>query len=532
MNASVERTVSAADPAAPSQTLGQRIVLHAVYAVPFLWLIGHLFPPVNHDAAAVLDFSRRWLMGEKLYVDLIDINTPLTFVHYAVPVAMSWLTGLTTPTTLVLWFAIVIAGSAWLCQRLIAQLVPAERALTRSFLIALILFGFVVQPSDEFGQREHLMVLLAMPYVLAAAARAKGIDVGTRPLMLYAALAVAGFAMKPHFAAIPALVEGYLLVVRGLRPSLRDPTPWIVAAGFGLHALFIVFATPDYLRTVVPLAMEYYIDLGTGGVLSVALSRMTSANIVALAVLAAPAFLFDRTRIAPAVLMFAIGGLISNIAQEKGWPYHALPAAVATLVLAGLMIGEALDRLMPRAAQAAHGAREALVVVMMGLCLYVFALDDDPFRKQITYAGSPVAHLAKVVKKHAKGGRVLVLSPGIYPHYPMVNYARATMAMPFMTMWLLQGIYLECDGTEQRYHDPEDMDQAEQFAFNTVARNLANLKPGVVIEDVDPGIAWCPDSGAFSYLDYFLRNPVFAEEWQNYYLVESYERYRVYARLH
>lgn len=529
MNASVERSLPAAGP--PAQALSQRIVLHAVYVLPFVWLIGHLFPPVNHDAAAVLDFSRRWLMGEKLYVDLIDINTPLTFIHYAIPVALSWVTGFTTPTTLVIWFALAIATSARLCQRLIAILVPADKPLTRAFLIAMILFGFAVLPSDEFGQREHLMAILSMPYVLAAAARANGIELGRGRLALYAALAVAGFAMKPHFAAIPLLVEGYLLVVRGLRLSLRDPSPWIVAAGFGLHAAFIVLVTPAYLNFVVPLAMEYYLDLGTGGVLSVAMSRMTSANIIALAALAAPAFLFDRTRVAPLVLMFALGGVISNVAQEKGWPYHALPAAIATLVLAGLMIGESLDRLMPRAAQAAQGAREALVLVTMGLCLYFFALYEDPFRKQINYAESPVAHLVKVVKKHAKHDRVLVLSPGIYPHYPMVNYARATMAMPFMTMWLLQGIYIECDGTEQRYHDPEDMDQAEQFAFNSVARNLANLKPGVVIEDIDPGIAWCADSGPFSYLDYFLRNPVFAEEWQNYYLVESYDRYRVYARL-
>ena len=76
------------------------------------------------------------------------------------------------------------------------------------------------------------------------------------------------------------------------------------------------------------------------------------------------------------------------------------------------------------------------------------------------------------------------------------------------------------------------MPPAEQFIFNTVPRNLAALRPGVVVVDVDPGIPYCDDSGAFSYLDYFLRNPVFAEEWKNYYLVESYQRYRIYARTH
>ena len=213
MDASAERTVPTGSLAEPG-LVGARLLHAAVYAVPFLWLIGHLFPPINHDAAAVLDFSRRWLQGETLYADLIDINTPLTFLHYCVPVLLSDLTGLATPTTLVLWFAIVMAGSGLLCHRIIAHVVPAEFEISRTLLLAFILFGFSIVPGDEFGQREHLMVMLAMPYVLAAAARARGIAMERRLHVLCAALAVAGFAMKPHFAAMPALIELYVLHAR------------------------------------------------------------------------------------------------------------------------------------------------------------------------------------------------------------------------------------------------------------------------------------------------------------------------------
>ena len=40
-----------------------------LFALPVLWLAGYFFPPINHDVAAILDISARWLAGEKLYVD-------------------------------------------------------------------------------------------------------------------------------------------------------------------------------------------------------------------------------------------------------------------------------------------------------------------------------------------------------------------------------------------------------------------------------------------------------------------------------
>lgn len=39
-----------------------------------------LLPPFNQDVAAVLDFSLCWLDGERLHVDITDVNPPLIFI--------------------------------------------------------------------------------------------------------------------------------------------------------------------------------------------------------------------------------------------------------------------------------------------------------------------------------------------------------------------------------------------------------------------------------------------------------------------
>ena len=85
----------------------ERLLLVPLFALPVLWLVGYFFPPLNHDVAVLLDVSGRWVAGEKLYVDVIDENLPLTFILHAIPV----LTAKLLPGTVPFWFtAWVVAG--------------------------------------------------------------------------------------------------------------------------------------------------------------------------------------------------------------------------------------------------------------------------------------------------------------------------------------------------------------------------------------------------------------------------------------
>ena len=63
---------------------------------------------------------------------------------------------------------------------------------------------------------------------------------------------------------------------------------------------------------------------------------------------------------------------------------------------------------------------------------------------QITWHRSDAYALSRILWDVAPGARVLVLSPGIAPIYPALNYARARMTLRAMSVWLLEGAYLEC----------------------------------------------------------------------------------------
>ena len=108
-----------------------------------------------------------------------------------------------------------------------------EGAIERHFLYvapALVLVG----GGYDFGQREHLMVLGALPYLFLAARRVQGVQEPYRYIV--AILAAVAFAIKPYFLFIPALVELYLLFTLRWRLYMRDPVPWAMAAVWVIYS--------------------------------------------------------------------------------------------------------------------------------------------------------------------------------------------------------------------------------------------------------------------------------------------------------
>jgi hypothetical protein len=89
----------------------------AAYIPMLLVLPIALAPPLNHDVAAVLEFSQRWITGEGLYSHLIDVNPPLIFVLNLLPAALAALAGADAIVLLQLCILCFAAFVWWLMGR-------------------------------------------------------------------------------------------------------------------------------------------------------------------------------------------------------------------------------------------------------------------------------------------------------------------------------------------------------------------------------------------------------------------------------
>jgi hypothetical protein len=515
--------MSLALPAAPAR-LRLRAVARCWPALlpALLFLPMVLAPPLNHDVAAVLSFSERWLAGEQLYVDLIDVNPPLIYVLNLLPAALSRATGIDAIACL--QACLVALGFALWRLTLAVRDRAREGAIERvllDVLPGLIAFG----AGYDFGQRETLMAALAFPYLLAAARRMDG----DRPrlALLAALLAALGFALKPHFLAVPALVEAAVLLTRLRRDgwtALRDPTPWAMAALWLTYLASLPLLFPDYLGTVVPLVLAYYLDNGgqtPWGLLTLPRLGTAVAFLLPLVILA-----FRQRGALPRVVALAgLGAVASALAQHKGWSYHIMPIELFACTLATLLAARWLDGLRA-------GAEGRAVRVAAGLAalfaLYLVSEGEAPWN-QLTWHNSDAYALTRMLREQAAGERVLVLSPAIAPIYPALNYAQSRMTLRTMNIWLLEGAYLQCPDGGKRYREVWEMGRPEFFLYRTVAEDFSRAPPAAVVIDSLTAIPECGGS-AFNLIDYFSRHPLFAEVWSHYAEVGRQGRYTVYAR--
>jgi len=509
----------------------QRRLWAALPYVPVLLLLPFvLAAPANCDVAALLDFTQRWADGEALYSRLIDVNPPLIFLINRLPIAVAQLTGMDAVTAFDICVIALGALSWWLCLDVRRR--EAEGAVQRSFLDVVPVLVLVGAGSD-FGQREHLMVLGTMPYLFAAAARADN----RRPphqdrfkqvfiQVLAAALAAIMLALKPHFLAIPALVEIYVLSAVGWHAWLRDPGPWIMAALFALYLAAILLLFPDYLGVVLPLAWMSYRAMSLPPEQLVVAPQVAATLIAVLPLLAIAGL--GRDKLAKVVGLAVIAALGIYLAQGKGWSYHLVPFALLTCILAGNVAARLIDaqKASPQAFMASmpHLVALAFVGVMLGYLNYW----DNVVANKLAYPASADAALPAVLEQTG-ATRALVLSPDVWPIYPALNYAHMRSTMRAISLWMVQGAYMQCLPGNEPYRAVGDMGRAERFAFETVAEDFAAAPPGLLVVDREPGIfPRCSDE--FDIVAYFSRHPRFAATWPRYRFVALCGRLAIYQR--
>jgi hypothetical protein len=299
-----------------------------------------LLPAAGHDQMWFLLMARRLLEGAKLYgPEAFDSNPPLIVWLSAIPCTLaSWLH---LPATAI-GKALIVALEAgvWVtCLRMARALVPG---LSRTAVWALgfaYIVIFACLPARDFGQREHLLALLCLPYLLAAAMALIG-----RPLTGWRVTAVGivaglGLALKPHQLLVPVAVES-LIIWKHARIWPRRTRPWhllrpeavgLIAVCF-LYLSAIRIFTPQYLTQVLPILHDTYWAIGG---LSLRQLFLQSIQLHVLAALAIGLYMaLRRSSTADPQLraveeVFLIAGAAATVAyyiQGTGWYYQQLSA--------------------------------------------------------------------------------------------------------------------------------------------------------------------------------------------------------------
>ena len=288
----------------------------------------HFFVPINHDEAYFIALAGRLLDGGQFGKDIMDMNPPHVWWISAVPVWFARQTSL-RPDIAATAFTVAMAG---LSLAAVAHLIASAglvRAARNVFLVfAALLLLFV--PGYDFGQREHWMVLLTLPYIVACGCRIGNSEISPATGAVVGVAACLGFCIKPYFLLVPVALEIWIWA-RTRRPSLsvRPETIAMATAGIVYAALTLTYAR-SYLETEIPTALLGYWSYK---------SPMQEVLRSALVLLAPAAMLLglgyltrqQGVRVPVLTQALAVAGatsLVAAIIQAKPWSYHFLPGII------------------------------------------------------------------------------------------------------------------------------------------------------------------------------------------------------------
>ncbi len=512
---------------------------------------------VNHDVALYIYSAMELLRGAKLHHDIVELNPPL-IIFLNLPAAMlARATGIEGVTAFRLFTLMLAAASGGLVLRALATGVGRATVV---WIGALLAYLFLLLPAENFGQRDHLLVMLVAPWVVHVWCRGGAGDVErTRsptwwrrvlPVMP-GALAAAGFGLKPQYGIVAlALIAQQIVRRRSLR-AIATVENVALFVGLAVYGLYLVTLSRAYLTTIAPLVVKTYgafdattlymlthpawVSVLLAGGAALLLLRLESSAIADSkrhrsgghdrdADAAIPAVANARSggehvelpALAVALLLALAGFLAVAFAQHKGWDYHFVP----TLTAAHALIALAAWRVIRAEG---HWARWGVLACVPLLAAYAL-----PVVRNLPYPDAGT-QLAQYLRQNARGERVAVLSTALSPQFPAITLAEVRSSLRLAHLWPLPWHYRDTPaGQSATYHPPEKMEPSERFVFDATISDLVARPPALLLIDAGRTKAAFGDV-RFDYVAYFSQDARFKQLMERYSRGGNFGQFQVYT---
>jgi len=464
---------------------------------------------LNRDSAMYLQVADMLLEGGLPYLDIVEINPPMTWYLNAIPVAFARLLDLNVIATYKAFVALLTAAAALAARLLLVRARPRpgvwEVACFSWVCVATLHLGGAV-----FGQREHLFAVMALPFLVLRWVRSTGGEVkGSFAAMVGISAGLAVCMKPPYFLSLLLVPEVvWLIQHRDWRRTWR-PETIALAAVIALFAVHL-FAFPPavwkaYFGRYLGLIASGYgaYDAAWPALFNRAEWWLSlPAPICAILLVVS---LKGQTRLAGLARLIAwmgVGGALLFFLQKKGWAYHTVITRFEAILLVGV-VGATLQqglgpltrhaaRWLPRAsvrAAFAVGAVGLLVVVLVGAGPRVWHTD---YRYDVGVGGP----LAALIRRHSQpGDRVMFLHTEIPPTYPLLTQMDRRPGSRFVPLVTIPFLFHGARPSPRSplgYELDGDARKEEARFLAELRQDVERLKPQLIFIDARAECVQCP----------------------------------------
>jgi hypothetical protein len=296
---------------------------------------------VNLDSACYLQYGQLLPLGKNLYTDLFDINPPLISYLHVIPAVISQVTNMNIVIVFKLLLALLtlttISFSAiFLREKFLSDEWPyAVAVIWAEALLAFLL-------PKEFGQREHLFVLLFLPFFLLRCRRAEGGKVSPVVAILCGILGGIALFLKIYFLFIPAVVETIWLIQRRQLSMFLKPEVFTILVVYGTCFSQIFWLPAEardvYFNFIVPHTIKGYAAFNAG--LLRAVLMLDYVDVLVLSILLS-FYAYVMRRRSGLLVPFACwtgASYMIFVVQDKCWRYQLIPLFTGLLIVSALVL--------------------------------------------------------------------------------------------------------------------------------------------------------------------------------------------------
>lgn len=460
-----------------------------------------------HDTAWFLNAVEQMQQGRRLYADLIEVNPPLGLWLTWPVVKLSQMTAASDVAIVYgTLFAITLGSIIW-AWRILAK--STSLSLLDRNLLGLCLAGLLLfYPGPNFAQREHLLILLFIPWLMLRSAAPQTGAVGMTERIMIGAVAAIAVSIKPQSIAAPVAVELFILWrTRDWRNAFAAENIAAAAVVIAYVAAVLVF-TPEYLDSMVKIGQVAYYPY-YGYPFKVILANITPAVLAtAFGLILSGKLAQPHRDIVKTMLIAALGFIISYLIQNKGFQYQALPAG--TLGFAALMFALIVPPCERGVALAMRGALLLAVSYFLATAPQLYWPHEAVLRRSI--------------KDYAPEARsVFIASTRVSDAFPIVRELRLAWASTLPTQWFAP--YVATHGGE----GAADTDPVVRLARRTTVDDLLRWQPDLVLVDEGQHQLYVP-GGKFDYVSFWSRDERFVTLWQQYKRQGKIDNFAVYTR--
>lgn len=495
----------------------------------FIWLTLQIQNKLffNWDISWLLHVTQQFLAGKKYFSDFFESNPPLILYIYSIPVLIAKWFGLKLFVTFRYSLISLILVFLAICAALLKRLEIDYYAYLITILLAAV---WLLLPSYELGQKDQIMTILIMPYLLMITLQIKGKRLAPSLRYLIILFATIGFSIKPYFFIAWCWVEIYYCIqMRNWRTLFRLDN-WFVCLLVILYLVSIWIFARAYYTQMLPFILHDYINLHPAS-----FSRLIeNSYALLLGITSVLLILFMRKHKLFPLLMIWMGVGICFycvfVYEGEMWYYHIYPSFVFATLNAGILFFAACQYLGD-SHQLADIFMRLSIAFWLGVILLIPAMNTLQLtQKRIQFKSNQDSRLNQLIQTTntlINQANFMVFSTTFDIAQIINNQSKAHFVGRFPYYLYVVGIL-----RDEAHPNPSRLafaHYAKQVILKGTVADLARYNPALLIVDVRKHKPYS-DALPIDFIAFLKQSHAFRQQFSVYHFVRNVAGFNFYRR--